>query len=242
MPTFVILAHNEEAGLGRCIDAVRAAAAAAGVEPEIVVVDDASTDRTAPIARARGARVVSVVARNIAAARNAGAHASRGRWLFFVDADTLVSAEALAAALHALRTGASGGGCLFRFDEPRPGWLRLAEPVVRGLMRLLRVSGGCFLFCRRADFEAVGGFDERFFAIEDRLFMVALKRRGRFVVPRPAVLTSGRQARHLTLWQALALVARMALGGPGAFRDRGSAWAWYGGPASPPPRERSKES
>ena len=47
----VIITFNEESNIGRCIDSVRA------IADEVVVLDSLSTDRTAAIARERGASV-----------------------------------------------------------------------------------------------------------------------------------------------------------------------------------------
>ena len=55
----------------------------------MIVVEDASTDRTASIAAQFDARILHVVHRQIAATRNAGARAARGNTFFFVDACTL---------------------------------------------------------------------------------------------------------------------------------------------------------
>ncbi|MBA3826218.1 MAG: glycosyltransferase, partial [Ktedonobacterales bacterium] len=56
--SIVLPCLNEEAAIGGCIDAIGAIIARQGINAEIVVVDNASTDRTAEIARARGVRIV----------------------------------------------------------------------------------------------------------------------------------------------------------------------------------------
>src|SRR5512145_1706554 len=104
--SFVVPAHNEELLLGRTLAAIHDAARRAERPYEIVVADDASTDRTATVAVEHGARVVPIVRRQIAAARNAGAAAAVGDILIFVDADTIVSPEVVAATLAALSDGA----------------------------------------------------------------------------------------------------------------------------------------
>src|SRR6266478_218734 len=89
--TLVIPAHNEEALLPRLLDTVEVARArySLGADAiEVIVADNASTDRTAGIATARGCRVVSVAKRAIAAARNGGAGCAQSPILAFVDADT----------------------------------------------------------------------------------------------------------------------------------------------------------
>ena len=90
MISFIVPAHNEEAWVGRCVSAIRNGVESLGQPHEIIVVDDASSDATAAIARKQGAQVVRVEHRQIAATRNAGAQQSRGDILFFVDADTLL--------------------------------------------------------------------------------------------------------------------------------------------------------
>jgi glycosyltransferase involved in cell wall biosynthesis len=80
----VIPAYNEEARIREALASVRAQT----VQPyEIVVVDDGSTDRTASIARAAGARVIEQPNRGLAAARNAGIRAAGAPWIAFLDAD-----------------------------------------------------------------------------------------------------------------------------------------------------------
>ena len=68
-------------------DALRANEAD-GLEWEIIVCDNASTDDTPQITRRAGARVTFEPERGIARARNAGARVARGEWLLFLDADS----------------------------------------------------------------------------------------------------------------------------------------------------------
>src|SRR5262245_10787235 len=114
MISFIIPAYNEEFLLDQTLRAVNDAAGALGGRFEVMVADDASTDRTASIALEHGARVVPGGHRQIAATRNAGARAASGEMLLFVDADTTVNAAAVRAAIGAMRKGAVGGGCAFR--------------------------------------------------------------------------------------------------------------------------------
>src|SRR5436190_13026059 len=110
MISFIVPAHNEQASLGRTLEAIHKAARAVGQPYEIIVVDDASTDATPEIAAQNNARVVSVNHRQIAATRNSGARAAQGERLFFVDADTIVNSQAIVSALQAMDKGAVGGG------------------------------------------------------------------------------------------------------------------------------------
>ena len=222
-------AHDEARLLGATLDALQAAAAALGLRHEIVVVDDASTDATADIARARGARVVAVAHRQIAATRNAGARAARGDTLVFVDADTLVGTDVLGAALDALRGGAVGGGAAVAFTGPLTWLERVLADLARRAFARTGIAPGCFVFCRRAAFEAAGGFDEGWYAGEDVAISRALARQGRFVILREAVRTSERKLRTHGWRDHLRLLWRFTLHGRRILRDREALALWYGG-------------
>src|SRR5437588_2874837 len=111
--TLVIPAHNEEALLPRLLDTVDIARArysfGAGAI-EVIVADNASTDRTAEIAAARDCRVVSVAKRAIAAARNGGAAHASSPMLAFVDADMQIHPATSHAIERALADGRIVGG------------------------------------------------------------------------------------------------------------------------------------
>ena len=226
--SFIVPAHNEERLLGSTLDALNAAARAIGQPHEVLVVDDASTDRTAATARERGARVVSVNLRHISAVRNAGAAASTGDYLIFVDADTLVDQSVVAAALRALDGGAVGGGANVRWDGVRPRWARIAEVFTMFWMRVARLAAGCFIFCTREAFDAVGGFDERVFASEELFLSRGLKRQGRFVLLREFVVTSGRKFRTYSPREMFLMVRALGWRPWRALRERERLGLWYG--------------
>jgi len=186
MISFIVPAYNEERLLGATLDALHAAGRAAGESYELIVVDDASTDRTAVIAQRHGAILVSVAHRQIAATRNSGARKANGELFIFVDADTIVSEAVVRSAVEALRGGVVGGGAAVEFDGTVPLYARLLMPVLVWLFRAARVAAGCFLFCTRSAFAAVGGFDESFYGAEELVMSRALKRHGNFVVLREA--------------------------------------------------------
>lgn len=233
---FVLPAWNEAACLPATLSALHEAIAAIGVDGEILVVDDGSSDATAALAVAGGARVLQVAHRQIAATRNAGASASTAPLLVFVDADTRVDATLLRAALDALAAGAVGGGCRVRLDGARAWPLRLGVWLVGQAFRYTGIAPGCFLFCTRAAFDAVGGFDTTLFAGEDVAMSRALARVGRFVILREPVQTSGRKLAHASPWMQLRLLLRFARRGTRMLRDRDGLALWYGGPEGRAPR------
>jgi glycosyltransferase involved in cell wall biosynthesis len=227
MISFIVPAHNEQASLGRTLEAIHKAARVVGQPYEIIVVDDASTDATPEIAAQNSARVVSVNHRQIAATRNSGARAAQGERLFFVDADTTIHSRALASALRAMDNGAAGGGAPTRFDAAAPLYAHLLLWWLGLLMRLPGIAGGAFMFCTREAFVATGGFDEKLFGAEDAAMCWALKRQGRFVVLWQWVVTSGRRMRGVRGLRMLAGLVRMAFL-PGMLKRRSRVRKiWY---------------
>jgi glycosyltransferase involved in cell wall biosynthesis len=228
MISFVVPAHDEERLLGSTIVAIHAAARELGEPYELIVVDDASTDGTAGVARANGARVIRVDFRQIGRSRNAGANAATGRTLVFVDADTVVPAATLKATIAVMREGAVGGGATVDFDGRLPLWAWVMLPIVRGGLRFHRLAAGCYLFCSRDAFDASGGFDERLFAAEELAFSRALGRHGRVVILRERVTTSGRKLRSHSGWEVLRLCGALARQGTALVRNRDRLSIWYG--------------
>jgi glycosyltransferase involved in cell wall biosynthesis len=95
----VVPAHNEEALLPACLAALRRTASALQVPVHLVVVADSCSDRTAAVAQAGNATVISLQARRVGAARAAGMREllrltsgldPSAVWLATTDADTLV--------------------------------------------------------------------------------------------------------------------------------------------------------
>ncbi|HEX3798318.1 MAG TPA: glycosyltransferase [Verrucomicrobiae bacterium] len=214
MISFIVPAHNEELWLGKCLGSLRMTMAKLAQPYEVIVVDDASTDATPRIAQQLGARTIRVEYRKISAVRNAGARAACGEIFFFVDADTQVNERAVSTALAALRSGAVGGGCAPELDSRSPLWGRAITFFAVVVGRLIRLVGGCFLFCTREAYDATGGFSERLYAGEDIAFVQALKKIGRFVVPKPRVVTSGRKLAVVGPWEVIALLLAIAFRGP----------------------------
>jgi glycosyltransferase involved in cell wall biosynthesis len=227
MISFIVPAYNEERLLGATLDALQAAGRAAGELYELIVVDDASTDRTAIIAEHHGAVLVRVAHRQIAATRNSGARKAKGELFIFVDADTIVNETVVRSAVEALRAGAAGGGAAIEFDGTVPLYARLLLPALVWSFRAAGLAAGCFLFCTRNAFVAAGGFDEAFYGAEELVMSRALKRQGRFVVLRQAVITSGRKLRTHSVREMLVVIGRLALRGPSAVKQRRGMDLWY---------------
>ena len=229
MLSFIVPAHNEEHELPATLRSLRAAADGAGQNYEIIVVDDASTDTTAALARSEGARVIPVNFRQIAAVRNAGARAAQGEIFFFVDADTHISAEHVTAALQALENGCSGGSARVALDAEVPLWVRVFLRTFATIYFAANLGVGAFMFARRTTFEAVGGFDEQFFAGEEAYLTLALRKRGPFKILRTPIVTSARKVRMHPPRFVLAQSFFIFFGGKRALRRRHKLDLWYDG-------------
>src|SRR5437667_23517 len=118
--SFIVPAYNEERLLGATLDALHAAGRAAGEPYELIVVDDASTDRTALIARGHGALLVRVAHRQIAATRNAGARCANGDMDICVDADRCGKQAAVVNCGHILSVKWLWCSGAWRSEDPGP--------------------------------------------------------------------------------------------------------------------------
>jgi glycosyltransferase involved in cell wall biosynthesis len=230
MISFIVPAHNEEYELPGALGAIRAAVEAARQSFEIIVVDDASTDATAKIAKAAGAMVVPVHYRHIAAVRNAGARVARGDIFFFVDADTCILPAHVTGALDALAAGCAGGGARMIPEGSVPLWGRLFVRIFSAFyFTISNLGAGAFLFTSRENFQAAGGFDEQFFAGEEVYFTLALKKLGRFKLLREPIMTSGRKLRMHSARHILARSFAIIVGGKRTVRSRDKLDIWYDG-------------
>ncbi len=237
--SFLIPAFNEEALVGRAVESVHRAAAAVELTAyEVIVCDNASTDGTADLARAAGARVVHEPHRQIARSRNAAAAASTGDWLIWLDADAELTEEVLAGTLSALRSGEfCGGGARVRLEGAKLDWV--ATQAVRTwnwLSRNFRLAAGSYFFALRDGWSETGGFNERVYAGEELGFARELKRWGRrrgldFHVLEHAVPSSARKVTQFTAWQTVRQVALCVWPGNLGRRDRCAFW--YERPAEP---------
>ena len=225
--SIIIVSFNARPDLERCLESLHAAPPDA--LHEILVVDNGSTDGSAAAARRwPGVRVIEVGSNaGFARANNIGIHASTGTNLLLLNSDTLVPPAAIDRLLAELarepdvaaagprlvdgsgRAELSYGRMIGPLNELRQQW-RARGGAVEALTRRRGypdwVSGACLLV-RRADADAVGGLDERYFMYtEDVDFCAALRARGRRILFTPDV-------------EVVHLRGRSAASAPAATRD-----------------------
>jgi glycosyltransferase involved in cell wall biosynthesis len=229
--SLVVPAFDEERLLPDLLDSVDAArrAYSGGADSiEVVVADNASTDRTAEVAAARGCRVVGVERRMIAAARNGGAREARGEVLGFIDADSRIHPDTFTVIDELLASGRYVGGATgIRPERWSPG-IAATWFVLSPIAWALRLDAGV-VFCRRHDFETVGGYPEDRLFAEDVAFLMRLRnlgrRRGQTLArnTRAKAVTSARKFDEHGDWHYFRVIAQA---GPLLFRPSALAPRW----------------
>src|SRR2546422_7482919 len=179
--SIIIPAYNEARYLPRLLDSIEVARSnySGGRHAvEVIVANNDSTDRTADVAVQRGARVVNVKKRRIAAARNGGGRAAQGDFVCFIDADSAVHPQTFNGIDEAISSGRFVGGATGVALERKSIGLVITYLLMMPMAWLTRMDTGV-VFCRREDFETVGGYDESRMYAEDVIFLLALRRLGR---------------------------------------------------------------
>ncbi|MGZ4680331.1 MAG: glycosyltransferase [Ilumatobacteraceae bacterium] len=190
----VVSALDERADLDRSLRAIARAAQAIHTDTEVVVVVRASDSAHARLAATMGAEVVRIDSSVIAAARNAGARVATGQIIVTINADRVMSPVAFAEIERLLATGCYIGGGATQHPERHSLAIDLAM-LLSKLATYLNGLGGGMYWCRRDDFDAIGGFDERVTTIDDLDFARRLRDHGlrtgrKFVNLRQAPVTT----------------------------------------------------
>lgn len=178
MISVITPAHNEELFIRKCLCSVKAAAKKASAEIEHIVVLNCCTDRTGEIASELGAKVITEDSRNLSRIRNKGVMASKGDILITIDADSEMSSNMLREVLEKLHSGKYIGGGTRILPERISLGILCSLLVVAPFILWHGVSAGMF-WCRRKDYEAIGGFDEKLICIEDIDFGKRLRKYGK---------------------------------------------------------------
>lgn len=143
--TVVIPCLNEEENIEACVTQALEAMQRADIHGEVVVADNASEDRSAELAEAAGARVVSEPRRGYGSAYLAGFAAARGKYIVMGDADLTYDFNEIPKFVKHLDEGAElvmGD----RMDNIQPGampWLHryVGNPVLSGILNLFFRTG-----------------------------------------------------------------------------------------------------
>lgn len=167
--SIVVPSRNEAEKLP---DLLRSLSALRGVDADVMVVDDASTDGTAEVAARFGARVLRVPGppagwTGKTFACQTGASVTDGEWILFTDADTVHRPNSLRRALSAAAQLEAGLLSLLPRQRCETVWGRLLLPYAYalyfvGAFRVNRrfgpaIANGQYLLVRRSDYTRLGG-------------------------------------------------------------------------------------
>lgn len=183
--SIVIPAYNEESALPRTLASANLArdafTKATALPSEIVVVDNASTDRTAEVASSFGARVVHHPVRNISSVRNAGLREANYQLVVAIDADCTVEETGLIEIYKYMESGDSIGGSLnLRLESPKLS-TRLLACALQWFVLWKAGHNGAVFFFLRDEALAIGGFSEKHLVAEDSVFVDAMRARAQLL-------------------------------------------------------------
>jgi len=138
----IIPCLNEELTLAICINKVMDAFTRLGIQGEVIIGDNGSTDKSVKIAKSLGARVIHQPVKGYGAAISAAAHAAKGKYLIMADADDSYDWSQIDVFVDALEGGADFvmGNRFAGGIEPGampPLHRYLGNPVLSGIARVL---------------------------------------------------------------------------------------------------------
>ncbi len=167
----IVPARNEEALIGPTLDAILCAAGnpahLSETDTEVIVVDNASADRTLEIvnryAGRYGVQLIHCPAVSAPCARNSGASGAQGRLFVFVDADTVIPAHTLSRIRHLCDVGGYQAGITWyaSLEGGRRAWCWWTFwSLIRCLPIAHTKAMPALMFCTQAAFHEFGPFDE----------------------------------------------------------------------------------
>lgn len=141
----VIPCLDEAENIEQCVDRSREVLAAAGIDGEVIVVDNNSTDGSGAIAARAGATVIREPRPGYGSAYLAGLEAASGEYIVMLDADLTYDFDEIPRFLEKMEQGAEmviGD----RMDNIKPGampWLHryVGNPLLTGLLNLFFSTG-----------------------------------------------------------------------------------------------------
>ncbi|MDB4540226.1 glycosyltransferase [bacterium] len=187
--SFVIPARNEELHLDACLRSLKGQSTISEnpLKLQLIVVDNASTDRTVEIASQHEATIVNVPPGNPGRARNAGVKHACHEYIAFIDADCVLPENWFVSTRNTLKQPqVVAVGCP-QAGTPRDApwvervWVNTIIPAASANTKRVTWLPAFNLLLKRADFLAVGGFDESLETCEDSDLSYRLGQTGKLV-------------------------------------------------------------
>ena len=137
---------NEEATIGICIEKARAACQKYGINAEVVVSDNGSTDKSVEIAQSLGAKVVHQPEKGYGNAYMKGFAEARGKYIIMGDSDDTYDFSEIDRFLNPLRNGydlVMGSRFKGRIQPGAMPWSHqyIGNPILTGILNLFFHTG-----------------------------------------------------------------------------------------------------
>lgn len=179
--SFITPAFNEADYLPRLLESVEIARngyRGGRDQIEVIVADNFSTDATARVAAERGCRVVRIEKRRIGAARNGGAAVATGDILCFCDADMRIHPRTFDVIEDSMGSNRFVAGATGVTPERWTLGFAVTYALLVPFVAFMRMDTGV-VFCRREDFQTIGGYGETRRFAEDVEFLLDLRKLGK---------------------------------------------------------------
>jgi glycosyltransferase involved in cell wall biosynthesis len=181
--SIVIPAYNEEAFLPATLnsvnDAVRLFQDSMGYFAEVLVINNASTDRTHEVAQTYGANVIFHETRNISSVRNAGIRGAKYDLIVAIDADCFLPTDSLVKIWQYMQDECHVGAALgVKVVSVKPLNRIVASIIQTAVGAVSGIHGAMFVFRKDAALE-IGGFPEDKLVAEDSAFAISMRKYGR---------------------------------------------------------------
>jgi len=192
--SIIIPAYNEQDYIAKCLKSVAVLQIPVGTSLEVMVVNNASTDKTAEVARATfpAAKIIDEPQKGLTRAYNRGAREAQGKILVFIDADMILPSNHLKRIYEEFKKDpklvALSGPCFYwdggKFYEAvlLLTYLFLVIPAEIIFNRWLNfgasiVTGNSAV--KKEVFDKVGGFDENIFYGLEPEFAIRIRKLGK---------------------------------------------------------------
>jgi rSAM/selenodomain-associated transferase 2 len=158
---------------------------------EVIVADSNSDDQTQSVSEQLGAKYVACSLKSRAAQMNAGAKIAKGEVLYFVHADTRPISGFVEDIMNSITDGYFAGCYRYRFDSDYlllkvNSWFTRFDGVFSG-------GGDQTLFIKKALFEDLNGFDEKYIIMEDFDLVRRIRQKTEFRIIPKSIKVSARK-------------------------------------------------
>jgi len=172
---------------------------------EVILSDGKSKDNTVKIAKKYIDKLVIKKNKSIAHGRNLGASKSKGKYLVFVDADSIISARLLKQVINTFEKDESivGAFTIYKFRS-KSIVIRLLNSIFIQLEKLSNmlfprgtITTGACIIVRRSAFQQIGGFNEKLRTNEDNDLTKRLRKIGKVIMINKTTYTSDRRLKSM---------------------------------------------